>query len=93
MKPVNYDAQKTKKFRSQIGRIENMRHAPQEDAFLCAEGRKLIYRREHSEFVSDQPVTTAWYRCESYHNCPQRRLYCRAKNADSSKEITWTHRF
>jgi len=41
-KPANYDARKTKKFRSQIGRIENMRCDPQEDAF-----KKLWMKRKN----------------------------------------------
>ena len=93
VKPANYDAQKTKKFRAQIGRIENMRYDSQEDAFLCAQGRKLLCRREQTELVSGQPVTTAWYRCESCQGCPKRSLCCRAKDADKPKEIKWNRTF
>ena len=93
VKPSNYDAQKTKKFRSQIGRIENMRYDPQEDAFFCAQGRKLPCRREQTEMASGQPVTTAWYRCETCQDCPQRSLCCRAKDDDAPKEIKWNRTF
>ena len=93
VKPANYDAQKTKKFRSQIGRIENMRYDPQEDVFLCAQGRRLLCRREQTEMTLGLPVTTAWYRCESCHNCPRRSLCCRAKDAETPKEIKWNRTF
>ena len=93
VKPANYDAQKTKKFRAQIGRIENMRYDPQNDAFLCAQGRKLLCRREQTEFVSGHPVTTARYKCESCQGCPKRSLCCRAKDADKPKEIKWNRTF
>lgn len=92
VKPANYDAQETKKFRSQIGRIENMCYDPQEDVFLCAQDRKLLCRREQTEFVSGQPVATAWYRCESCLDCPQRSLCCRAKDAGLPKEIKQTQK-
>jgi len=46
IKPANYEAQKTKKFKRQIGRIENMTYDLQEDYFTCAEGRRLLLSRE-----------------------------------------------
>ena len=45
IKPSNYEAQKTKKFRAQIGRIENMKYDQEDDCFICAEGRKLYCRK------------------------------------------------
>ena len=50
IKSTNYEAQKTKKFRDQIGRIENMKYDRDEDCFICAEGRKL---RCHKEIHTD----------------------------------------
>ena len=44
IKPSNYEAQRTKKFRQKIGRIENMAYDPEEDCFICSEGRKLPLR-------------------------------------------------
>ncbi len=38
IKPTNYEAQKTKKFKAQIGRIENMKYDKEEDCFFCAGG-------------------------------------------------------
>ena len=46
IKPANYEAQKTKKFRSQIGRIENMKYDEHEDCYICAQGRKLRCRKQ-----------------------------------------------
>jgi len=93
IKPADYEAKKTKKFRSQIGRMENMRYDAQENSFLCAQGRKLVCRREQTELRSGQPVTTAWYRCENCSDCPQRSLCCKAKDEDKPKEIRWNRTF
>lgn len=41
IKPTNYEAQKTKKFRSLIGRIEDMAYSEEDDCFICAENRRL----------------------------------------------------
>lgn len=38
IKPANYEAQKTKKFKQKIGRVENMTYDEEEDCFTCAEG-------------------------------------------------------
>ena len=64
IKPANYEAQKTKKYRSQIGRIENMKYDENEVCYICAEGRKLHCRKVSAELSEGIPVTKAWYRCE-----------------------------
>lgn len=88
IKPSNYEAQKAKKFRQKIGRIENMTYDPEEDGFICAEGRKLLLRRENTELLNGQFVTTAHYRCESCRDCPRRGACCQAKDPEKPKEIT-----
>jgi len=87
IKPTNYEAKKTAKYRKQIGRIENMRYDAEEDVFLCAEGRKLSLRRECTELKNGQYITTAWYRCEDCRNCPQREACCKAKDPEQPKEL------
>jgi transposase len=53
IKPINYETQKTKKFKSQIGRRENMQYDELEDCYICAAGRKLNFRKE-STFISEK---------------------------------------
>ena len=88
IKPANHDAQKTKKFRQKIGRIENMAYDPEEDCFTCAEGRSLFLRRETSELLNGHFVTTAHYRCEDCKGCPRRSACCQTKDPEQPKEIT-----
>ena len=87
IKPANYEAQKTKKFKKQIGRIENMAYDAEEDCFICAEGRKLLLRRETTERQNGHFVTTAHYRCENCQDCPRRSACCQAKDPDKPKEV------
>ena len=87
IKPSNYEAQKTKKYRSQIGRIENMQYDKDEDCFICAEGRKLYCRKVSTEVKKGTPVTRAWYRCENCSNCPQREKCCRKQDMNAPKEV------
>ena len=85
IKPANYEAQKTKKFRQKIGRIENMAYNEEEDYFTCAEVRKPSLRRETSELMNVHFVTTAHYRCESCKDCPRRSTCCQAKDVKKTK--------
>ena len=87
IKPANYEAQKTKKFRSQIGRIENMKYDENEDCYICAEGRKLCCRKVSTELSAGIPVTRDWYRCEDCRNCPQREKCCWKQDINAPKEI------
>ena len=38
IKPTDYDQKKTKKFKRQIGRIENMAYSHEDDCFTCTQG-------------------------------------------------------
>ena len=69
IKPANYEARKTKKYRSQIGRIENMKYDENEDCYICAEGRKLCCRKVSTELSEGIPVTRAWYRLFREKSC------------------------
>ena len=87
IKPTNYDKKNTKKFKAQIGRIENMRYDAEEDCYYCAENRKLPLVRERSELVDGRRQTEAWYRCESCADCAKRAQCCRAKDPEQAKEL------
>lgn len=87
IKPANYEAKKTKRFKEKIGRIENMAYDTEEDCFTCAQGRKLPLRRECTKLEHGQFVTTAWYRCEDCSHCPQRSACCQAKDTEKPKEV------
>ena len=93
IKPSNYAQQKTKKFKKQIGRIENMAYDAEENCFTCAQGRKLSLRRECTEQNNGQLVTTAWYRCEDCRGCPCRNACCKAKDAEQPKELVLVKTF
>ena len=93
IKPSNYETQKTKKYKSQIGRIENMKYDIEEDCFVCAEGRKLYCRRVSTQVQKGIPVTQAWYRCESCQNCSQREKCCRKKDINAPKEVIMKRTF
>ena len=85
IKPSNYEQKKTKKFKKQIGKVENMQYNPEEDCFTCAAGRKLPLHWESSDWKGIQIVTTARYRCEDCSGCSCRNACCHAKDLDKPK--------
>lgn len=87
IKPINYETQKSKKFKAQIGRRENMQYNEQENCYICADARKLTFHRE-STSLNHQGYyqTTAYYRCENCIDCPHREACCKAKG-DKPKEL------
>ena len=93
IKPSNYEAQKTKKYRSQIGRIENMQYDKEEDCYICAEGRKLYCRKVSTDVNNGTPITRAWYRCENCQNCPQREKCCKKQDKEAPKEVIMKETF
>ena len=82
IKPTNYDKRNTRKFKAQIGRIENMRYDGEDDCYYCAENRRLPLWKESSRLVDGRWQTEAWYRCESCAGCPRRAQCCRAKDSE-----------
>jgi transposase len=88
IKPINYEAQKSRKFKQQIGRRENMRYDEQENCYFCAAGRKLAFRRESTQRDRQGNfLTRAYYRCEDCTGCPCRGACCRAKDG-AAKELS-----
>jgi transposase len=70
IKPVNYEYSKSKKFKAQVGRRENMNYDEIEDCYYCAAGRKLTLRREKSELMPEgYAKTTAYYCCDNCGGC------------------------
>lgn len=87
IKPINYEAQKNKKFRQQIGRRENMQYDEQQDCYVCAAGRKLLFHHESTQRNRQGYFpTTAYYRCDSCVGCPCREACCKAKSG-TPKEL------
>lgn len=87
IKPTNYEVRKTKKYRQQIWRMENMEYLEQEDCFVCAAGRKLRLHQICSKKESGMVTTYLHYRCEGCTGCPLREQCTKSKNPDFCKEV------
>ena len=79
IKPANYEISKTRKYKNDISRVENMDYQEQEDCYTCKNGKKLEVseiKRSKSKtgYISEKTV----YSCSDCKGCPyKKRLYQR----------------
>ena len=71
IKPANYEISKTRKYRTDIGKFENMTYDPSRDTYICKNGKELKStevrkRRSASGYVSESTV----YTCSDCKGCP-----------------------
>jgi len=94
IKPVTYEQMKTKKFKGQIGRRENMVYVEEGDYYVCANLERLVFSGEHT-FAPKNGVkqTNRVYRCVSCEGCTLRRECCKSKDASTPKEIEVNREF
>ena len=80
IKPQIYDKSKTRKFKRDISKRENMIYDEEGDCYVCAAGKKLLrtgsrIRRSTSGFES----TVLIYECEDCSKCPYKSKCTKAK--------------
>ena len=73
IKPGNYEQSKTKKYKSDIGRRENMGYDEANDSYICSMG----YRLENvgvkkTKSAAGYPIETTIYECSDCANCPHK---------------------
>ncbi|WP_155827491.1 transposase, partial [Leptotrichia sp. oral taxon 879] len=71
IKPQNYEKQKTRKFKQDISRAENMSFNEETDTYTCANNKKLEFkyiskRKNKSGHISEKKV----YECNKCEGCP-----------------------
>ena len=94
IKPNNYESRRTKKFKSQIGRAENMAYYAPGDYYLCKNGRildRVGTATEHGKDGTTREV--ARYRCEDCSNCSYRAACCKARDPERRKELVICREF
>lgn len=71
IKPANYDRAKTKKYKSDIGRRENMPYDAENDAYICHAGHRIeaAYEKKTKSKAGYSTITTV-YSCSNCGGCP-----------------------
>lgn len=81
IKPANYEISKTRKYRKDISRKENMPYDPEGDFYTCMNGSQLkaCYtkkRKTASGYLREETI----YRCDDCLGCPHKSECIKGKN-------------
>ena len=73
IKPADYEVRKTRRFKNDLYRTENLNYDEANDCFICPNGKRLNYMYDsHSKTATGYTVTKKNYVCESCTGCPHR---------------------
>ena len=87
IKPANYEISKTRKYKNDIGKIENMNYDSENDFFTCQNGKKLKIesvklRKSKTGYESEKTV----YACEDCSNCNYKSKCIKGNNCKTPLE-------
>lgn len=87
IKPANYEISKTRKYRNDIGRIENMEYHAETDSYICRNGKKLKadhvrHSKSRTGYVSEKTI----YKCEDCGGCPYKNDCIKGNNCKTLLE-------
>ena len=87
IKPANYEISKTKKYKNDIGKIENMDYDEISDFYICKNNKKLtVDHVKHSKsktgYVSEKTI----YKCEDCTGCLYRKECIKGNNCKTPLE-------
>jgi transposase len=88
IKPTNYERMKTKKFREDISKRENMKYDDSRDEYTCANGKKLgVVRSETRVSKSGYESEVTVYAGEDCCGCPVRER-CTTSKTNREMEVS-----
>lgn len=81
IKPANYEISKTRKYQSDIGRIENMEYHETDDCYICRNNKKLTVSKEYKKkSVTGYESVKTIYTCEDCRDCPYKGSCIKGNN-------------
>ena len=87
IKPANYEISKTRKYRNDIGKIENMEYDAEADIYTCRNNKKLTVdqirpSKSKTGYVSEKTI----YKCENCDGCPYKKECIKGNNCKTPLE-------
>ena len=87
IKPANYEISKTRKYKNDIGKIDNMHYCAEEDLYICQNGKKLKVesinlRKSKTGYKSEKTI----YKCEDCSNCSFKSKCIKGNNSKTPLE-------
>ena len=87
IKPQNYEISKTRKYRQDIGRMENMKYDEKADCYYCKNGQMLTVQYEKREkTASGYRRTVTVYRSNGCSGCPFKTECIKGNNCKTPME-------
>jgi transposase len=81
IKPANYEISKTRKYKKDIGRAENMEYDAETDSYICSNGKELKASKVRNYRTASGYVRkTTVYTCEDCSGCPYKRSCIKGNN-------------
>ena len=87
VKPQNYEISKTRRYRQDIGRRENMTYIEEEDCYICTNHRKLSFVRDRiSRSKNGYPSKVSIYECKDCSGCSYKEQCIHGNNCKTAME-------
>lgn len=87
IKPANYEISKTRQYKNDIGKIENMDYDEIFDFYICKNNKKLtVDHVKHSKSKTGYVSKKTIYKCEDCTGCPYRRECIKGNNCKTPLE-------
>lgn len=92
IKPANYEISKTRKYKTDISRKENMEYCSERDYYVCRYGKKLIVTGEKtSKSKTGYETIKTQYTSESCYECPYKAQCIKGNNSKIPLEERTKH--
>ena len=87
IKPNNYEISKKRRFKTDIGKMENMDYDKENDFYICKNKRKLTAQYEKKgKTATGYRRTTTVYKCSDCSGCPYKTDCIKGNNCKTSME-------
>ncbi len=84
IKPQNYEISKTRKYKADISKFDNMHYDETADVFTCVNNKKLRYvSTSRDKTKNGYEIQKRNYRCDSCANCVYREKCFKSKNFEN----------
>lgn len=87
IKPANYEISKTRKYKNDIGNVENMNYDAKADTYTCRNNKKLTVTgikrmKTRTGYISEKTI----YKCENCTACPYKSECIKGNNCKTPLE-------
>ena len=87
VKPADHEVRKTKKYRTDISRRENMQYDEKLDQYICAAGKALVPTEvKHVKTASGYVTEKTVYACRECAGCPKKQACIRSRSGKPLEE-------